>query len=115
MSRVTATRIKSRRAGDRIAEHVFAPTQRRRRRAFQTRLNPAKVVAVSWAQHKPMFAEANRAAVPVDRRMPQIEDRHNVSSSIGVLARDGDWGQPFSNPTDHETHDNVLVAPNRRI
>jgi hypothetical protein len=39
-------------------------------------------MAVSWAQHKPMIAEADRAGITVGRRMPHIEDRHRVASSV---------------------------------
>src|SRR5712691_2659773 len=75
-------RFAERRHGNRSAEHVVMPAQRRRRRALQTGLYQAEIVAVSWAQHKPMIAEADGAAVAVDRRMPHIEDRHRVSSSL---------------------------------
>ena len=110
---MTATRIKVTTRRDRLAENVIAPAQRRRRRAFQTRLYQAKVVAVSWAQHQPMFAEADWAAAPVDRRMPQIEDRHSVYRPLASLS--AMTNRPIQSPTDYETHEETLVAPNRRL
>jgi hypothetical protein len=67
-------RLGERRDGDRIAERVVKPAQRRRRRAIQAGSNQAKVVAVARAQHQSMIAEPNRPAVTVDGAAPHLEN-----------------------------------------
>jgi hypothetical protein len=54
-------------------------------KATNFRLMAAKIVAVAWAQYKPMIAKADRAIVTVNRRAPHIEDRHEDPAGLSAV------------------------------
>jgi hypothetical protein len=69
-------RLRERRDGDRIAENIMHPANRRRRRECQIGFNQAKIVAIARAQHQSMIAEHDGTIVAINRGVPHIENGH---------------------------------------
>ena len=82
-----------RRHRDAVAEHVEQPAQARGLRGdAEGRLDQALVVAVARAEHDPMLAERDRAAIAIDRAVTDGQDRQTgLRARAGFEDRECKW------------------------